>query len=193
MLRFPIGIFLVFFFVLKPARAEFSPIGLSLFPNFQFPSEEGTVMGLRANLSWSVTKSVYGLDVGLLGNVTSEHFIGSSVALGFNRVRDAVVIGGMVAGGANIVKGSAIVYGVQAAAGWNTGRTSVYGVQVAAINFADRVNGCQVGLLNRAETIVGLQIGLLNSAKSLSGLQIGLWNKAGNADFKALPFVNAAF
>jgi hypothetical protein len=140
-----------------------SPIEIALFPPLQFPSRDFSVNGLRLSV-FGINRSLSGLDLGILGNVTDQSFKGVAIAglFNYNRV-SAEIIGIQVAGIANI-NGT-----------------------------ASKLYGLQLGLYNRVSVVYGLQIGLINVTHELHGIQIGLINFNEAGPFKASPIINAAF
>ena len=140
-----------------------TPIAIDLFPPVQFPSSEFEVKGLRLSVVGN-NRSVSGLDIGLLGNMTEQSFSGIAISGLFNYNKTAAdIIGLQVAGLANL----------------NGIASNLYGVQI--------------GLYNKVSKVYGLQIGLINVAKELHGVQIGLINFNDAGPFKATPFINASF
>jgi hypothetical protein len=88
--------------------------------------------------------SVSGLQMGALGNVAYKLY--------------GIQVGGLL----NAVWDDA--EGVQLAAGINTVRSTVSGVQIGLFNHARRVEGVQLGFLNVCEALDGVQIGVFNIA-----------------------------
>lgn len=182
------------------SRAEFvSPLAVGIINPVQFPPDDFNVAGLRLSLGWGDHRDVYGLDVGLLGNVTRQNFVGIGIAGGANITHgDTTIIGLQLAGGANINFQKTKVVGLQLAGGVNSNsaESSVTGLQVALLaNLAAHttVYGAQVGLYNRARKVYGLQVGLVNVADSLSGIQIGLVNFHHTGVFAVSPILNVGF
>lgn len=181
-------------------EAAISPIGLSLMPPLQFPPEDVGITGLRANLLYGKHRAVYGIDVGLIGNVTNLNF-GGVLAVGglFNLNRgETSVLGAQIAGLTNINVNKARIIGLQASLGVNSNvaESTVVGFQVAGLaNVAKytKVIGAQLGIYNNARTVYGLQIGIVNVAESLHGLQIGLINIHRLGLFAVCPGINFGF
>jgi hypothetical protein len=143
--------------------SDVTPIEVGLFPPLQLPNTEYGVAGLRLSVVGK-SRTVHGLDLALLGNMTDVENKGIAIAGLFNYNHgSATVIGLQLAGIANL----------------NEGHSEVYGVQLAAYN--------------RAGTVYGLQLGLINVAETLHGVQIGLFNINKNGPFHASPIINAAF
>ncbi|CAN5711767.1 hypothetical protein BH10BDE1_BH10BDE1_03340 [soil metagenome] len=143
--------------------SDITPIEIALFPPLQLPGTDFGVHGLRLSVV-GLNRTVSGLDLAVLGNITKVDFNGIAIAGLFNLNRGSSTITGLqVAGIANI----------------NSGNNKVYGVQIAAYN--------------RAGTVYGLQIGLINVANDLHGIQIGLCNINSNGPFHVSPIINAAF
>lgn len=190
-----------FLFVLafmSGAHAAVSPIAIDIVPPVQFPPDDFNVTGLRASVLWGDQRNVYGVDVGLLGNITQQDFVGLGVSGVFNWTRGTTTaLGAQLAGVANINTNKTSVYGVQAAliTNYNSAEAKVVGFQVALANisqFTD-IYGVQMGLYNRAKDVRGFQIGLVNVAENLHGVQIGLVNINHKGPFAVSPFLNVGF
>ncbi len=180
------------------ASAAMSPLAFSIVPPVQFPAKDFSVTGLRASALWGNHKNVYGLDLGLIGNMTEGQMTGISASGIFNLNKGqttAVLL--QAAGVANINVAKARVVGVQLAGIINRNRaeSSVFGLQVAPVNLAEftTINGFQVGIYNRARQVNGFQIGLINVADSVRGLQIGLINVHKQGLFAVAPILNFGF
>lgn len=160
--------------------ATATPISLGLVPPAQFPPKHFTVNGLRISGIYGISRKVRGIDIGLLGNSTDEHFAGIAVA-----------------GIMNLNHGTSKVIGLQLAGvtNMNKGAGEVYGFQVSLANIAKYTDiyGVQIGLYNRARNVRGLQIGLFNHCLNLVGVQIGLANFNEGGPFVVSPLINAAF
>lgn len=145
------------------ALGNSSPIGVGLFPPLQIPSSDFGINGIRLGVVGS-NRSMAGLDIGLLGNMTQQSFTGAAVSLLFNyNAIAADIVGFQVAGLANI----------------NGTGSSLYGVQL--------------GLYNKVTNVYGLQLGLINVTNNLHGIQIGLINFNAAGPFKISPIINASF
>ncbi len=181
------------------AQAALSPVAVSIFPPLQFPPEDFSITGARLSLLWGDHRDVYGLDVGLLGNVTQQDFIGIGIAGGVNITKGTTkIIGLQAAGIANVNMNKTDAFGLQLALGmnYNNAASTVSGLQAALLGnyapFTD-VYGVQVGIFNRAKEVYGLQIGLINVADSLHGIQIGLLNFHNKGTFIVSPVINIGF
>jgi hypothetical protein len=194
-----IGLAVILSFVGSPKAHAFpSPVSLSILPPVQFPPEDFSITGIRMSVFYGHHRDVYGLDLGVLGNVTDQDFTGIAVSGLFNYTKGtAHIIGLQLAGATNIATEKTYVYGLQAALGLNylSAQSSIYGVELALVNIAPNttINGLQLGLYNRAQTVHGFQIGLINVTNSLSGLQIGLANFNHTGLFPISPFLNVGF
>lgn len=191
-------LFVSAFLFFTSANAAVSPLSVSILPPVQFPSEEFTVTGLRMSVLWGQHRDIYGLDFGLIGNITNQTFTGIGVSGLFNATHGyTTILGLQAAGGANINKNKTSVYGVQVAAGlnWNTAESDIVGLQLALANLSDhsQIYGAQVGLYNKAEEVYGFQIGIVNVASSLHGIQIGLLNFHHKGLFVVSPLINVGF
>lgn len=182
-----------------PALAATSPLGVSVVPPVQFPADDFSITGARFSLLWGRHRHFYGLDIGGIGNITDQEFVGLSLAGVFNATHGTTsIIGLQAAGAANINTNKTSVYGIQFALGVNSNSASskVVGVQAALLaNLSQHTDiyGVQMGLYNKAQTVRGLQIGLVNVATSLYGLQIGLVNFHHKGIFAVSPIVNIGF
>lgn len=158
-----------------------TPLGLGIVPPVQFPPSNFDVKGLRLSLIYGVNRKVYGIDVGLIGNMTNQYSSGTAIAGIFNYNRgNSTIVGAQIAGLANINKEDGSVYGVQASLGANLSK------------FTD-IHGAQIGLYNTARHVYGLQLGLVNRAANLHGLQIGLANFNDEGPFRVSPLINFGF
>jgi hypothetical protein len=180
--------------------AAMSPIGVSVIPPLQFPTEEVSITGVRLGVLWSNHRNVYGADLGVIGGSTSLHFGGVAQASGLLNYNkgSASVVGLQFSGGANINGTAARVFGIQAASfNNNRGESLLVGVGLGVLANASphmTVVGVQAaGLYNSARTVNGLQIGLINVADVLRGLQIGLVNIHKQGLFKVCPILNFGF
>lgn len=170
-----------------------SPISIAMIPNIEFPSADATVAGLRMSVVWGEHRSVYGLDLGVIGNVTQQNFVGTAFSGIFNKTENTTILGIQAAGVANITTGRTTVLGTQLAGIWNynSGDISVYGIQLAGLtNTASRICGVQVGFYNKADVVYGFQIGIVNHAQSLHGVQLGLVNYNVTGLIPMFPFIN---
>lgn len=197
--KFITALFLSFSFLLtSQAHAAVSPLSIAIVPPLQFPSDDFTITGLRASVLYGKHQDVYGIDLGLIGNVTTQTFVGIGLAGGFNMTTgQTTAIGGQIAGIANYNTSQTKVVGVQAALGmnYNGGETSVSGLQLALVNMSAHttIYGFQLGAYNKAKAVYGFQIGLVNECENLHGLQIGLMNFHKNGVFSVSPILNFGF
>lgn len=191
-------IVILFSFLSLPSFAATSPLSVGIVPPVQFPPDDFNVTGLRMSLLWGKHRDVYGLDIGALGNITEQRFVGIGLAGGFNYTQGhTTILGLQLAGGANINTEKTNVYGAQLALGFNsnTATSSVTGIQAAIANLSGHttIYGAQIGVYNRAQEVYGLQIGLVNVASSLHGIQIGLINFHHKGIFAVSPILNIGF
>ena len=175
-----------------------SPLSVNVAPPVQFPADDFTVTGLRLSLGFGNHRDMYGIDIGVLGNITQQNFSGLALSGLFNMTKgETRVLGLQAAGLTNLNYGKTRVVGLQAALGANylTAESSVVGLQLAAVNLADhtKIYGVQAGIYNRANTVNGFQIGLVNVTNSLRGLQIGLINFHHQGIFSVCPILNVGF
>lgn len=180
------------------AHAFFSPLSVSVLPPVQFPPSDFSITGVRASVFWGNHRDIYGLDFGLLGNVTQQDFTGLAVS-GLTNITHGTTtaIGMQLAGLVNYNTNKTRVYGLQAALGmnYNTAESSVTGLQLALANISPNtdIRGFQFGIYNNARNVAGFQIGLVNFTQNLSGIQIGLLNFNHTGFFKVSPILNVGF
>lgn len=192
------AVVVLFFSFTAQARNSVSPVAIGILPPIQFPTDDYSITGLRLSALWGWHRDLYGVDIGGLGNVTEQSFVGIAIAGGVNLTQGSTTITGLqLAGVTNINTNKADVYGFQIAGilNWNKAASSVNGVALSLLNIGPHtdIRGVQVGLVNRAQTVYGLQIGLVNMAKSVHGLQIGLINFHENGLFYVAPVLNFGF
>ncbi|WP_413581280.1 LA_2272 family surface repeat-containing protein [Bdellovibrio sp. HCB288] len=178
--------------------AAFTPLSVAIVPPIQFPPEDFSITGLRLSALWGQHRDVYGVDLGLLGNITDQDFVGIGVSGVFNATYgNTRIIGLQLAGMGNYNKQKTSVVGLQAAlmTNYNVAESSVYGVQLSLANISafTAIYGLQLGLYNRAKSVYGFQIGLINVTDNLHGLQIGLVNMNNTGPFKISPILNVGF
>lgn len=179
------------------AEAMVSPVGVSLFPPLEFPLRGSSVLGARLNIFLGIHESVYGLDVGAVGNMTDKGFGGLQVAGIFNRNKGhATILGTQIGGLGNWNLGGSDIYGLQATLGLNTNRgrdTTLVGLGIGVLGNRSQgaVVGMQIGIFNQARDVYGLQIGVCNIAKSLHGVQLGLVNINKDGPLPFFPVINA--
>ena len=172
----------------EPAHGFF-PLGLYLLPNIGFPGEHWDVGPVRINLIAGRNRDVYGLDLGLVGNMATEEFSGLQSAGLFNRIghSDGAV---QLAGVFNHCCGD--FTGLQAAIA-NVADGEMDGLQIGLYNRASVLDGMQLGFFNIVDSGDGVQIGVINSARELDGLQIGVINIIRDSSMPFLPLLNFAF
>jgi hypothetical protein len=180
------------------ANATFvSPLGVSIVPPVQFPPTDFDVAGVRLGLLWGRNRSVYGLDVGLLGNITEQTFSGIGISGLVNYTKGTTTgILLQAAGLANINLNKTMIYGLQfALVNYNAAESGVGGFQLGLINQSafTTIYGLQFGIYNKARVVKGLQIGLLNFTEDLHGIQIGLLNFNHTGLFVVSPVLNVGF
>lgn len=179
------------------ASAFNSPLSLALVPPIQFPSSEYSVTGARVSLLWGRHRDVYGLDIGVIGNMTDQRFVGLALSGLFNSTSgDTTILLLQAAVLANLNVQKTNVYGVQLAAlNKNDAESSLTGIGLGLVNLSPnmRIIGIQAGLYNKARSVYGFQIGVINQTTDLHGLQIGLLNFATNGPFAVSPILNVGF
>ncbi len=188
----------IFLFHCPSLYAAVSPLAVGIVNPVQFPPDDYDVMGARVSLLWGKHRAFTGVDIGLIGNFSTQRYIGAAVSGVFNKTENVTTITGFqLAGITNINKQKTSVYGVQAALGWNnnSAESKVVGLQLASANLSSHttVYGAQVGIYNEAREVYGLQIGLINRTQNLHGLQIGLLNFHQQGFFVVSPILNIGF
>lgn len=180
------------------AEAAVSPLAISIGGPAQFPPRDFDITGARVSLLYGQSRDVYGIDLGVLGNITTGKFTGIGVSGLFNNTRGQTTITGLqFAGLANINSQKTSVYGIQASLGanYNSAESKIVGLQFAPVNISafSKIYGFQVGLYNKAREVRGFQIGVINVAQNLKGIQIGLLNFHHDGIFVVSPFINIGF
>jgi hypothetical protein len=186
------------FLSISSAHAAMSPVAVSIVPPIEFPGHDFSVTGLRLSALWGNQRNVYGLDLGVVGNMTDGDNVGISASGIFNYNKGATTAVLLQAAGfGNFNVGKARIFGLQIAGimNKNEAESVVGGVQVALLNLCPYTNirGLQAGLYNKAHDVVGFQIGVINDADSLHGLQIGLINFHRQGLFSVAPILNVGF
>src|SRR5471030_899628 len=95
LLRYVVAVSAILF--VMPAQALYSPLEVALFPEIQFPAQEYSIAGLRLSILMGKQQDIYGLDFGVVGNITTGDFVGTAVS-----------------GITNMTYGPTLVVGVQA-------------------------------------------------------------------------------
>ena len=187
------------FVPIKPAQAFVTPLSIGVLPPVQFPPSDFTIAGVRVSALYGKHRDLYGIDLGLLGNITENTFVGTAVSGLVNETKGmTTVVGTQLAGLANVNLNKTRVIGVQLAGLFNanTAETSIVGLQAAIFanisEFSD-LYGVQLGLYNRAKDVYGFQVGLVNKASSLHGIQIGLLNINQTGLIAMAPIINIGF
>jgi len=176
-----------------------SPISISIVPPIQIPPSDFSVTGLRTSVLWGHHRDLYGLDLGLVGNITDQDFVGIGVSGLFNLTMGTTnIIGLQLAGIANINKNKLSGIGLQfgGITNINTAASTFSGLQASlGANYSPftTVYGAQIGIYNVASVVYGFQIGLVNITESLYGLQIGLANFNRKGLFSFAPILNFGF
>jgi hypothetical protein len=182
----------------RSAEAAFSPVSISIMPPVQFPPSDFNITGARVSALYGSQRDIYGLDLGLIGNITNGNFVGLAVSGIFNYTKgDTSVLGLQFAGLANINTNKTRVVGLQLAALFNHNKAvaNIIGLQAALVNEAPHSNiyGVQMGLYNKADSVWGFQFGLVNVCNNLHGIQVGLVNFHHQGLFAVSPVLNIGF
>lgn len=180
-----------------PAFAAFTPIGIAIVPPVQFPAEDFTIVGARVSLLFGRQRDVYGLDVGVIGNITSQTSAGISLSGLFNiNHGQTTVVGLQAASLLNYSTNKLNAYGLQVALlNLLEAESSINGLQLGVFNLASHatIRGFQVGAYNVARTVKGFQLGVINVTDNLHGIQIGLLNFNHTGLFIVAPVLNIGF
>jgi hypothetical protein len=129
--------------------------------------------------------------------MTDQRFVGVALSGLFNQTSgDTTILVAQAALGANLNSQKTSVYGVQVAAlNKNDAESKLVGLGLGLANLSPNMSiyGVQAGIFNKARSVYGLQIGLVNSTTDLHGLQIGLVNFSVNQGFAVAPILNVGF
>lgn len=199
MKKFILLFYSIFFFSSLKTFGALSPVSVSIIPPIQIPPADFSVTGIRASLLWGHHRDLYGIDLGVLGNITDQDFMGIGVSGIFNLTSGTTnILGLQLAGITNINKNKVTGVGFQIAglANINTAASSFSGLQASlGVNYSpfSTIYGAQVGIYNVANVVYGFQIGLVNITESLYGVQIGLANFNRKGLFSFTPILNIGF
>ena len=151
------------------------PFGLSLLPVrcLEAPGPDSGVCFFRLNLLAGCNRTMTGIDVGTIGNWTTDDFNGLAFAAGYN------VCGG---GGAGLQLSMV-----------NFAEREFGGFQIGLANMTWGISGLQLGVVNATSEGHGVQIGLVNLAESFSGFQLGLFNMNQESPLMIMPILNVWF
>jgi hypothetical protein len=180
------------------AQAGVTPLGIAIMPPVELPPQDFTVVGARVSVIYGENYNMYGVDLGAIGNVTDQNFVGIGVSGVFNYNKgESTILGLQAAGITNVNVNKTRIVGLQVAAGLNSNQaeSSIVGLELGLVNYAPftHIMGIQAGLYNRAHVVTGFQIGLINVADNLQGIQIGLANINHQGLFAFSPFLNIGF
>ena len=170
------NLFLLFIFLYTPKAFGFS---IAVAPYVAVPPFVSSAYGLRLSIFSGYHENMYGLDLGLIGNITTKTHAGTSISTIYNYSREQIVGGLQFAGVTNVVYKSLHGFGLQlSGANVVLGKGDFIGWQLGFIgNTAHKVNiaGFQLGtLFNTAKNFWGFQFGMIGFAKNLGGVQFAL-------------------
>lgn len=111
-------------------------------PVLSFPGANYEIDGFRFNLFVGEHVDVYGLDIGIVGNIATREFNGLQVAPFFNRIGESA--------------------GVFQVSLFNRCDGYFGGLQVGGVNIAEKGAGAQIGIINVGNNLQGLQLGVVN-------------------------------
>ncbi len=154
-------------------RIVYSAVGLLPVKYLELPGPDADVRIMRLNLIAGCHKSMYGLDLAVLGGWTR----GDSAGI-------------LLSGGYNVCLGEC--YGLQLAS-VNFTEGAHCGLQIGAVNMTWGLRGMQIGAVNATSDGAGWQIGLYNMAESFSGIQLGLINMNIGSPLMMMPLLNVWF
>ena len=81
------------------ASAAFTTLAVSVVPPVQFPPSDFDITGLRVSAIYGHHRDVYGIDIGALGNITDQDFVGLALSGGFNITHGTTtILGAQMAG-----------------------------------------------------------------------------------------------
>ncbi len=150
----------------------YTPFMLSFVTPLQVPFRDFDVGGLRINAVYGECHDFDGWDLSTVGRATG-HGNGFQAALL-----------------ANIVDGDG--FGLQVAP-VDYVKGEYDGLQIGAVNFAEKAQAFQIGFYNGATHIEGCQLGVINTTRTMMGIQIGLVNVIQDNDVPFLPIINCYF
>src|SRR6185312_9785453 len=85
------------------AQAGITPIGIAIMPPVELPPQDFTVVGARVSVIYGENYNMYGVDLGAIGNVTDQNFVGIGVSGVFNFNKgQSTILGLQAAGIANV-------------------------------------------------------------------------------------------
>lgn len=136
-----------------------------------FNTHRSSMSGLEiSGLSNMNLVNQYGMQLSAVQNICMLNTEGVQVAA-FVNVTGRTMSGVQFAGGFNVAD---VSYGVQFAGAVNFALAESRGVQIAATNYATKMQGVQLGAFNFARRMKGVQIGVFNYSADTSTVKIGL-------------------
>ena len=171
-------------------RREIYNFAAALVPSAQMPPADKDIALMRASLICGRHRNVYGLDFGVVGNITDEEMLGCGIAFIFNRSgnsRSAF----QFAGGLN--RSDRDFKGLQMALVVNDVERNFIGLQIGLADIADALAGMQFGGFNKVRSGTGLQLGAVNVAEQFTGVQIGVLNLNLDSPVPLAPIFNCYF
>ena len=171
-------------------RRQIYNFAAALVPSVQTPDKDADVALMRASLVCGRHKNVYGLDFGVIGNITDEEMLGCGIAFVFNwsgNSRSAFQFAGVLNRSDRDFKG------MQTALVVNDVERDFVGLQIALANLTDGLSGMQFGGFNKARTGTGFQLGAVNVAEQFTGVQIGILNLNLDSPVPLAPIFNCYF
>ena len=161
---------------LSQVRAEgtyYMSMGIMPVRYMEFPGPDADVRILRLNLTAGCHRSMYGLDIGTVGNWTAGDLGGIALAGCYNVCQHKC-------------------FGMQLSC-VNFTEDAHCGVQTGICNLTWGIRGVQIGLVNVTSDGAGAQFGLYNVAEQFSGVQLGLVNMNMASPLMMMPFLNVWF
>jgi hypothetical protein len=176
--------------VVANAALRFSPLGISITADEQFPNSMEAVYGWRLALFNCSHRGMIGLATAVFVNYDSKDYGyvgGLHTAAIYNSAGNCEFGVWQIAGVCNRITDGG--NGFQGAVFYNEVGRYFNGAQIAYVNSTKSLTGLQVGCFNSGGDVGGLQIGLVNMAKSLVGVQLGLLNFVDESTMSMFPVV----
>ena len=172
------------------SRRQICNFAAALVPSVQTPDADADVALMRTSLVCGRHKNVYGLDFGVIGNITDAEMVGCGIAFVFNwsgNSRSAFQFAGV------LNRSDRDFTGMQAALVVNDVERGFIGLQAALANLTDGLSGMQFGGFNKVCAGSGFQLGVINVAEQFVGVQIGVLNLNLDSPVPLAPIFNCYF
>lgn len=172
------------------SRRQIYNFATALVPSVQTPAANEDVALMRVSLVCGRHRNVYGLDFGVIGNITDAEMVGCGIAFVFNwsgNSRSAFQFAGV------LNRSDRDFTGMQTALVVNNVEQDFVGLQGALANLTDGLSGMQFGGFNKIRTGTGFQLGAVNVAEQFTGVQIGVLNLNLDSPVPLAPIFNCYF